>query len=244
MTNVDEDRDRKDVLSDEEFNVLLAQARGNEDKVLANRNPAILCVLRLTGKRREEVAALKFSDVWLEKNDIPGINDRGQISTQFLNINFMLLKKSHHKKLPDGTVLPASPPPERVRPIPLEDPLTKPIVDYMNFLKNRFDETPKFFWVNVRPCFGHNIYQLDKGITGRTIYNVVRDTADGARIVVWPHLFRETAGAEEVKQDPSLYGVFKVANRIDVTERTAWNYMRRHAMNVIRRDYEKSGRVE
>lgn len=228
VTNVDENRDRKDVLSDEEFDLMLAQARGNDDEFLSCRNPAILCMLRLTGKRREEVARLAFNDVWVEGD--------------YLHINFVLLKKHRKKKLPDGTIE-VLPPPERVRAIPLDDPLTEPILDYMKCLKKQ-KKTPKSFWPRVRPHFGHNVVHLDKGISGRAVYNVVRKTADAVGVVAWPHLFRETAGAEEVKQDPSLYGVYKVANRIDVTEQTAWNYMRRHAMNVIRRDYEKSGRVE
>ena len=215
MTNVDEDRDRKDVLSDEEFNLMLTQARGNDDEFLAHRDPAILCMLRLTGKRREEVAGLAFNDVWIEGD--------------YIHINFVLLKKHQDK------------PPERVRSIPLDDPLTKPILDYMKYLKRKYKEMPKSFWPRVRPHFGHNVVYLDKGISGRAVYNVVRKYADAAGVVAWPHLFRETAGAEEVKQDPSLYGVYKVANRIDVTEQTAWNYMRRHAMNVIRREYKNGG---
>lgn len=223
MTNVDEDRKTRDILDDDEFNLMLDQARDSECDFLGYRNPAILCVLRITGKRREEVAALEHKDVWVNRG--------------LLQMNFMLLKKHRRKKLPDGTYEDL-PPPTAIKRVSIEDPLTHDILEYIYYVKE-LDQKPRHFWPSVRNVFGNYVIEFDKGITGRTIYDVVRDSADKAGIVAWPHLFRETAGAEEVIKDPSLYGVYKVANRINVTERTAWNYMRRHAMNVIKRPYKE-----
>ena len=228
MTNVDEDRKTRDILDDSEFNLILTKAKKNECEFLGYRNPAILCMLRITGKRREEIAALENKDVW--------------VSRGLLQMNFILLKKHHRKKLPDGTYAPPLPPPEIVKRVSIKDPLTHDILEYIYYVKE-LRENPLYFWPSVRNVFGNYVVEFDKGITGRTVYDVVRDSADKAEIVAWPHLFRETAGAEEVIKDSSLYGVYKVANRINVTERTAWNYMQRHALNVIKRDYQNEDQI-
>ena len=216
MTNVDLDRKARDILDDSEFSLILAQAKKNECEFLGYRNPAILCMLRITGKRREEIAALENRDVWVNRG--------------LLQMNFMLLKKHREK------------PPQTVKRVSIEDPLTHDILEYLYYVKE-LEKNPVYFWPSVRNVFGNYVVEFDKGITGRTVYDVVRGSADSAGVVAWPHLFRETAGAEEVIKDPSLYGVYKVADRINVTERTAWNYMRRHAMNVIKRDYQNVDQI-
>jgi len=212
MTRVDPSRDRKDVLRDPEFMAMLEASRQVEDDFLALRNPAILATLRLTGKRRREVASLRWRDVWVDEG--------------YLYFNFILLKKHRAK------------PPEAVKAVPLRDPLTRPVLEYRDYLEEKF--SPGMgdpFWPRVRCVFGNNTVDPKDGLCDRSIYNVVREAGDAAGVVVWPHLFRETAGAEEARRDPSLYGVYKVANRLNITERTAWHYMRRHALNVIERDY-------
>jgi len=212
MTNVDEDRKIRPVLNDDEFNLMLAQARGNAFSFLALRNPAILCTIMITGKRRTEVASLMRRDVYIDKPN--------------LAMNFILLKK--HKVNP----------PQIVRYIPLKDPLSKPILEYKNYVDEHYPDSPEF-WIGTRYVFGSPVIYPYKGISGRQVYNVVRDAGDSAGVKVWPHLFRETAGAEEIRRDPSQYGVQKVMNRIDVTERTAWSYMQRHILTVIERDYDR-----
>jgi len=224
MTRVDENRKVRPILSDIEFDLLLVQARVFPFHFLALRNTAILCMIRITGKRRKEISSLTRRDVFLEKNR--------------LAINFKLLKKSHRKILPDGTIKPASPPPNKVRYIPFKDPLVPPILEYKEYIDKHYKES-KEFWLHVRPVFGQYIVYPNKGIQGRQIYNVVRKTGDMAGVTVWPHLFRETAGAEEIIRDPTPMGMSKVMTRIDVTERTAWNYVERYVTSVIDREYEE-----
>lgn len=227
MTRVNEDRKVRPILSDSEFNLLLAQARVFPFNFLALRNSAILCMIRITGKRREEIAALTRRDVFLQK-------DR-------LGINFKLLKKSHRKKLPDGTIKPARPPVPKVRYIPFKDPLISSILEYKKYIDENYSES-KEFWLHVRPVFGQYIVYPNKGIQGRQIYNVVRKTGDAAKVIVWPHLFRETAGAEEIIQDPTPIGMRRVMDRIDVTERTAWNYVDRYVTSVINREKQEGNK--
>lgn len=213
MTNVDKDRQVRDVISDGEFDLLLAQARVNDSDFLTLRNPAILCTARLTGKRREEIAALTRRDVFITNDNL-------------LAMNFILLKKHEEK------------PPHIIRKIPLDDPLTEPIIQYKEHVDREYPDSNEF-WLSVKSIFGNYRVYPNSGLSGRQIYNVIRDTGDSASIDVWPHLFRETAGAEEITQDPTQYGVAKVMNRIDVTERTAWAYMQRHILTVIKRNYQK-----
>lgn len=222
MTDVDKDRKTRPILSDREFNLMLAQARVNNTEFLRLRNPAILCILRITGKRREEIAGLERKDVWVEG--------------ELLALNFKLLKKSRRHKKENGTIVPAAPPSEKIRYIPLKDRLMPPVLEYLAHLEKEYLGAPKF-WLHVRPVFGVNVVFQNKGIRGRQVYNVVRDAGDAAGVKVWPHLFRETAGGEEARRaGDSLAGINKVMNRIDVTERTAWRYMDRYVKSIIDRE--------
>ena len=206
MTNVDPDRKVRDILSDAEFELMLAEARVNDSKFLASRNPAILCTARLTGKRRGEIAGLRRFDV--------------NVSDKLLLMNFGLLKKHKEK------------PPQVVKRIKLDNPYTKPIVEYVAYLDQRHPDAGAL-WPSVRNVFGNYKVYPDKGLCGKQIYNVIREIGDSVGVNVWPHLFRETAGGEEIIKDPSQYGVAGVMSRIDVTERTAWAYMARHVGSVI-----------
>ena len=67
LTNVDEDRKHRSILSDSEFNLLRAHARVNDFDFLALRNEALLCCLRLFGKRRAEFGSCYLTH--LEKID-------------------------------------------------------------------------------------------------------------------------------------------------------------------------------
>ncbi|MHA1973253.1 MAG: site-specific integrase [Candidatus Hodarchaeales archaeon] len=214
MTRVLGDRKKRSILSDKEFNKMLTSSRVHNFEFLSYRNPAILCTLRISGKRREEIAALKYNDLWMDDD--------------YIYFNFILLKKHEEK------------PPEKVKRTRIDGPLSAPILDYVKYVEKHFEDTPVFLWPSVRNYFGHTYYvELDKGITGRTVYDVVRDAGDSCGVNVWPHLFRETVGGNVVKRDPSLMGIAKVKNRLDITERTAWHYMDRYVRNEMTQDYDE-----
>jgi site-specific recombinase XerD len=208
MTNVDPDRDkaRQDVIQAAEFEAMLKAAAQYPYEFLSFRNPAILCVFRLSGKRRGELDQLPRANVW--RRD------------KFLRIRFKLLKKRRAAEV--------------VKSIPINDPYLKPVLEYTGYLTHYFPNATYYFPVCRAPFGNYSVDQFT-GLKERAIYNVVREAADKAGVVAWPHLFRETAGAEEVIKDPSLYGVYKVMNRLNITERAAWAYMARHALNVIKR---------
>ena len=246
MTNVRGDKqriERKTVIGDFEFQEMLNEAEKIQDKYVRLRNKAILCVLMLTGKRRGEVAAIEFNDVKVENN--------------FLHITFILEKKRKRFKicpacetrnmskalfcakcgfnLENVAKQRKGRPTTSTKSIPLSDPLTEPIIEYMDYLKSR-EPNVKFLFPSGRDVFGHYVILPNKHLTGRHIFNVVRGLSEN----VWPHLFRETAGAEIVKNDPTLIGIFKVMQRLDLEDyRTGFNYLKRYAGDIIEREQKK-----
>lgn len=214
MTNVRGDKlrtERKTVIDDFEFQQLLEKAAQIKEVFFRLRSLALLCVLRLTGKRRSEIAMLELESF--------------EVENRMLNITFTLLKKRK------GTVLAK----QATKSIPLSDPLTKPILEYLDYL-NSLELRPKYFLPRLTPVFGHNIIQTNTHISGRQVFNLVRDISED----IWPHLFRETVAADVIKQDSSIIGAFKVQRRLDLEDfRTGFNYLRRFASDVIQREIQK-----
>lgn len=233
MTNVDGDRKNRSILSTKEFELLRAEARTNPFDFLALRNEALLCALKLFGKRRAEFG----SSVLKKKTPIPDTNPKEYIiektindglhrsnvwvDEEYINFNFKLLKK--HKNKPQ----------EKIKRVPIDDPLALPILTYLEYL-DALNTPVKYFLPSAKNTFGKYWIQYDKCIPSRCVYDVVRELGDACGVIVWPHLFRETAGGSEIIKDPTVYGMAKVMNRIDVTDRTAFAYMERHVLSVIR----------
>jgi len=209
MTNPGELRkNRKDVIGDAEFKAMLVEAAGLPF-YFALRLTALLCLLRLTGKRRGEIVKLETQDF--------------DVQPSLIAVTFTLEKKRR------GSVMS-----HRVtKGLPLTDPLTAPILEYLNYLKS-LDPVPKFFFPSGHAVFGVG-YAIDPDahLSGRQVLNLVRQVSDMA----WPHLFRETAGAEIIKSDPTIIGVFKVKQRLDHEDlKTSMGYLQRYAVDVIERE--------
>jgi len=202
---------RQTVITDKEFEEAMNRAEQIKDKFFRLRALALLCLLRLTGKRRGEVAILRL--------------DNFKVETGFLNITFILLKKRK------GRVLQR----QATKSIPLKDPLTKPILSYLEYLNN-LQPKPQFFLPRVKSVFGHNVILSDAHISGRQVFRIVRSLSE----TMWPHLFRETVGSDVIREDSSIIGAFKVMRRLDLEDfRTGFNYLKRFAGDVIRREEEK-----
>jgi len=199
--------ERQTVITDKEFQNLLSQATEIKDEFLRLRCLAVLCILRLTGKRREEIAMLRVENFETEKG--------------YLNITFVLEKKRK------GHVLRK----QAVKSVSLNEPLTKHITKYLEYLK-KLKPKHTFFLPRVKPVFGHNTIIPDAHISGRQVFNIVRDLSPK----VWPHLFRETVGSDVIKDDPSIIGAFRVMRRLDLEDyRTGFSYLRRYAVDIIRK---------
>lgn len=201
--------ERTTVVGDEEFETILDKARKIENKFFRLRTLALLCVLRLTGKRRGEVASVKLIETKTENS--------------FLNLTFTLEKKRK------GHVSSR----QALKSIPLSDPFTKPILEWIDYL-NTLEPTPTFLFPPVKPIFGGAYIILsDEHLKGRHIFNLVRSVTEE----VWPHLFRETVASDVIKKDSSIFGAFKVERRLDLEDyRTGFRYLRRFATDIIERE--------
>lgn len=205
MTNVK--IDRKDVIRDKEFQAMLEKARETPEEYFRLRALALLSIFRRFGKRRSEVGALECNDL-----TIKGEN---------LSITFTVVKKRKKSKIAK----------RREKQVPLSDPLSHHIIKYWNWMRINQPRC-KYLFPSTRSVFGGPlIFYENKHISGRQLLRIIKKLNPKA----WCHLFRETVGAEIVKEDPSLIGVYKVMMRLDLEkETTAWNYMRRHAVDVVK----------
>jgi ribosomal protein L40E len=231
---------RKTVISADEFESMLKNANLIKDEFFRLRALAVLCLLRLTGKRREEIAKVQLDFVTLENG--------------FLTITFELEKKKRRKKICDdcgavnskassfckkcGSNISKIEPRSNKKPdlstksIPLTDPLTQPISKYVNYLRNETMD-PKFLFPRGKIIFGNYFLLQKQHLTGRQIFNIVRSISE----TIWPHLFRETVGSDVIKADPTIIGAFKVMNRLDLDNyETGFHYLKRYASDIIQRE--------
>jgi integrase len=232
------DRKKRPVISESEFKEMLSRAEKIKNPFYRLRSIAILCVLKRTGKRRGELARLKKDNVTIESDK--------------LQIRFTLEKKIRHFKVchncseknsakalfckkcgtniePDQ-VQTNRLETESLKSLFLSDPLAHHITDYLKFLESQ-KPTPLFFFPASRDIFGNAVVILqDEGIKGRQIYNLIH----ALNSELWPHLFRDTMGAEIVRADSSLYGLFRVMRRLDLENlETSTRYVRRFIGEVI-----------
>jgi len=243
VRNSEERVNRKTVISAEEFSEVLEAARLLTDEFFRLRALAVLCLLMLTGKRREEIARVQLDFIRIEHG--------------FLSVTFELEKKKRRKRIcPDcetvnskassfckkcGLTIVGIEPRSNKKPdlstkaISLNDPLTQPIVEYVDNLRNRIN-TPKFLFPRGKMVFGNYFLIRNRHLTGRQIFNIVRGISE----LIWPHLFRETVGSEVIKNDPTIIGAFKVMNRLDLENyETGFHYLKRYASDIIQREEEK-----
>jgi integrase len=99
---------------------MLHEAKKIPEQFYMLRTLALLCILRLTGKRRLEIACLEVSDF--------------KIEDPYLHVTFTLSKKRKQTVITKRSA----------KTIPLSDPLTKPILNYVEFL-NDLKPAPKYF---------------------------------------------------------------------------------------------------
>jgi integrase len=202
---------RQTVVSESEFLEAMNRAGRIKDVFLRLRALAVLCLLRLTGKRRGEIAILSLDNFKVEGN--------------FLNVTFVLAKKRKE------TVLSRT----AKKSIPLCDSLAEPILAYLEHLAS-LNPLPVYFLPRVKSVFGNNFIVSDSHISGRQVFNIVRSASE----TVWPHLFRETVASDIIKQDNSIIAAFKVQRRLDLESvNTGFNYLRRFSADIIRREEQR-----
>jgi hypothetical protein len=231
---------RESLIDDNELNEALNQANAIKYEYFRLRALAVLSMLRLSGKRRTEISWIPLENFKVE-NDL-------------LTVVFALEKKKRRrKKCPNcntqnvsaslfcrncGYNISAIPlaftsrQAKAVKAFPLADPLTRNILEYLNYL-SRLSSVPKFWLPSGRCVFGNYVIVPDRHLSDREVFNIVRETSE----TLWPHLFRETVASDIVKQDNSIIAAFKVQKRLDLEDmRTGFNYLQRFAKEIIKRE--------
>jgi hypothetical protein len=231
---------RETVIDDEELGKALEKANAIEDEYFQLRALAVLSLLRLSGKRRTEIAWIPFENFKVE-NDL-------------LTVTFTLEKKKRKQKkcsscntknsatalfckkcgcgISGVQVTFTSKQAKSLKAFPLSDPLTQNVLNYLDYL-TRLNPIPKFWLPSGRSVFGHYFIIPERHLSDREVFNIVRDTSE----TMWPHLFRETVASDIVKQDNSIIAAFKVQKRLDLEDiRTGFNYLQRFARDVIKRE--------
>lgn len=230
---------RETVIDDGELGKALDNANSIEYEYFRLGALAVLSLLRLSGKRRSEIALIPLENFKIE-NDL-------------LTVTFSLEKKKRkHKKCPtcntknsatalfckkcgcgisDVQVAFTSKQAKSLKAFPLSDPLTQNVLNYLDNLI-RLNPIPKFWLPSGRSVFGHYFIIPYQHLSDREVFNIVRDTSE----TLWSHLFRETVASDIVKQDNSIIAAFKVQKRLDLEDmRTGFNYLQRFAKDIINR---------
>jgi len=231
---------RETVIENEELSKALEKANTIEDEYFRLRALAVLSLLRLSGKRRTEIA-------WVPLENFKAEND-------LLEVIFTLEKKKRkHKKCPNcSTKNPSiasfckkcglqiseisvtftSKQAKSIKAFPLSDPLTQNLLKYLDYLTS-LNLHPKFWLPSGKSVFGNYCIIPDRHLSDREVFNIVRGTSE----TLWPHLFRETVASDIVRQDNSIIAAFKVQKRLDLEDmRTGFNYLQRFAKEVINRE--------
>lgn len=205
MTNVKVELRNRDILGNQELGEMLEKAQANSIEFFKARDSCVIALLRLTGKRREEIAILPMENVWIAENNI--------------FVKFLLVKR---RKNPDKVSL---------KKISTNHQLARYILDYLAWLSKNLPDTKFFFPSNFYSGLTQQCeFDFYKHLSGSQIYRIVKKYNPQA----WCHLFRDTVGADIAKSDPTLMAVFRIKQRLDhVNEQTAWKYLRRYAGEVV-----------
>lgn len=213
---------RKDVLSHDEITEMFKTADRILNEYSRLRARAILSLF-ITGKRRQELALLEMDSLKVEGD--------------FLYVTFTVVKK--RKKNVMSTA--------RTKRFPLKRYYAKCILEYHEWIQ-KHQPNCKFLFPSCHNVFSIAIsFSRDQHLSGRQFLNIIKDLNPNA----WCHLFRETRGAEVVKEDErktgqvSIFTVYKVKHALDLEkETTAWNYVNRYATETIASDLDKLEEID
>jgi hypothetical protein len=98
-----------------------------------------------------------------------------------------------------------------VKAFPLADPLTRNILNYLDYL-HTLNPVPTLWLPSGKSVFGNHFM----------IHSIVRETSE----TLWPHLFLETFASDIVRQDNSVVSVFKVQKTLDLGDMANWVQLR------------------
>ena len=205
MTNVlGPKKNRVDTIQLPEFQEIIQNLRESEcHPYYTMRNLALVCILWLTGKRANEVAAIPLENV--------------ELTPSTLNIGFIVGKKI--------TITRYS---TRLKQISRKDPYTKPVIDYYQHMIDNHPDTAYLFPSTRYSNLDQSItLDPEKPLHRTTVWRIVTTASPD----IWTHLFRESMGERTVKKyGDTINGLFAVKRRLDLERLdTAMRYVERYA---------------
>ena len=201
---------RLTVVQDTELDDALSEADNLSTDLFKLRAKATLALGRLSGKRAGEIAMLPRKNI-----NVVGSN---------LNVDWILEKK--RTKIALNKV--------SHKAYPLNDILTKHVINWLDFLDKKYPEC-QYFLPSAKDVFGTYVVYPNKHVSTKTVFNIVR----GCSQSIWPHLFRETKGADIVSADNTIAAIYEVQEALDLDPargfETASRYARRYGRRVEKR---------
>jgi integrase len=236
----------RDPLTNEEIDLMLAEADAIEQEYFRLRVKALIGLVKKFGKRRSEIAALERENL--------------EIKNGKLLVTFTLRKKHkrglfQYLKLLEKTDPFALEKPlaelklewklwtqteagykvkeeKRTKSVDVTDKYATLILEYLDYLSEHYAEA-KFVFPSGVELFG-NGYMIfpDQHLSGRQLLRLIKPLNENA----WLHLFRETKGAEIARaKGRTLDAVYEVRETLDLeNETTAYRYVRRYAVQEMK----------
>ena len=231
---------RETVIEDGELNKALEKASSIPNEYFRLRALAVLSLLRLSGKRRTEIAWIPLDNFKVENDLLTVIFTLEKKKRKYKkcptcaskNSNISVFCKKCGLQISGVPVTFTSKQTKSIKAFQLSDPLTQNLLKYLYYLTS-LDPVPKFWLPSGRSVFGKYNIIPDRHLSDREVFNIVRETSE----TIWPHLFRETVASDIVKQDNSIIAAFKVQKRLDLEDmRTGFGYLQRFAKDIINRE--------
>jgi integrase len=212
MTNVQGIRKtRMTVVQDAELTEAIDKADDLSTHFFQLRAKATLSIGRLSGKRAGELAMLPRKNI--------------QVSGKMLNVDWILEKKRTTVMMNKMSH----------KAYPLSDQLTQHVINWLTYLDATYPGS-QYFLPSARSSFGNYVVDLENHVTPRTILNIVRSCSE----MIWPHLFRETLGADIVNSNNNtVAAMWDVVDGLDLDPKrgfeTASRYVRRYSRQIVQR---------
>jgi hypothetical protein len=145
-----------------------------------------------------------------------------KLSGDYLEVTFILEKKRKKTRVLS------------TKKFSLGDTLTQHVIEYLKFLDKEYPNAE--FWLpSGKMVFGNYTVYPNCHVHDKTVFNIIRGSSES----IWPHLNRETVGADVVAQDDSINAIFKVQQTLDLDPKrgfeTALHYVQRYSKQIINR---------
>jgi len=245
MPNPSEAYKNREIPTNREIDAMLEKAELIPNRYFRLRVKALISLVKKFGKRRKELSILERADLKREGH--------------FLYVTFTIVKK--HKrglfqyfkflKKEDPSRLNKSYPElvaewqqwretelgqhvkkeRRTKRVNTRDKYAKLILEYLDYLEAYIPKA-KFLFPSGKAIFQNYFVYEDKHLSGRQLLRLIKPL----NRKMWLHLLRETKGAE-ISRDlgMNITAVTEVKNMLDLErEETAWNYVRRYAVQEVK----------